>query len=50
MQIIFREIKSKIIFLQSKNPDFPAHVHDDIELVYTKHGWGTAYCDGKNIP
>lgn len=47
MQTIFREIKSKIIFQQKTNPDFPAHVHDDIELVYTKHGRGTAYCDGK---
>lgn len=47
MQTIFREIKSKIIFDKKSNPDFPAHVHDDIELVYTKHGRGTAYCDGK---
>ena len=47
MQPIFREIKSKIIFRKCTNPDFPAHVHDDIELVYTKHGQGTAYCDGK---
>lgn len=47
MQTIFREIKSNIIFRKSTNPDFPAHVHDDIELVYTKHGGGTAFCDGK---
>lgn len=47
MHAIFREIKPKIIFKKRKNLDFPAHVHDDIELVYTKHGQGTAYCDGK---
>jgi len=47
MQTIFREIKSKIIFKKRINPNFPAHVHDDIELTYTKHGRGTAYCDGK---
>lgn len=47
MQAIFREIKSKIIFHQKTNPNFPAHVHDDIELLYTQKGRGTAYCDGK---
>ena len=47
MQTIFREIKSKICFRQIINPDFPAHVHDDIEMIYTKRGQGTAYCDGK---
>jgi AraC-like DNA-binding protein len=47
MQTVFREIKSQIIFQQRTNPNFPAHVHDNIELVYTKKGRGTAYCDGK---
>lgn len=47
MQEIFRETKSKITLRKSNNPNFPAHVHDDIELVYTKQGCGTAYCDGK---
>ena len=47
MQTFFRETKSKISFRQINNPNFPAHVHDDIEMVYTKHGRGTAYCDGK---
>lgn len=47
MQQIFREIKSNIDFRKNSNPDFPAHVHDDIELVYTKRGKGIAYCDGK---
>jgi len=44
---VFREIKPNISFYQSKNPRFPAHIHDEIELVYTKHGQGTAYCDDK---
>ena len=47
MQQIFRETKSRITFWSRKNPNFPAHVHDDIELVYIKRGSGTAYCDGK---
>lgn len=47
MQTIFREIKSNITFRKRTNPEFSAHVHDDIELVYTKHGRGTAWCDGK---
>ena len=47
MEQIFREIKGKIAFSISRNLHFPAHVHDDIELVYTRKGGGTAYCDGK---
>lgn len=47
MEQIFREIKGNLAFQISRNPKFPAHVHDDIELVYTKKGGGTAYCDGK---
>lgn len=47
MENIFREIKIKSIFTHRHNLNFPAHVHDDIELVYIKKGSGTAYCDGK---
>lgn len=47
MSQIFREIKSHITFRLSENPDFPAHIHDDIELVFVKHGRGIAGCDGK---
>lgn len=47
MQEIFREIKPEIVFLTRENPEFPAHIHDEIELIYTKCGQGTAYCDGK---
>lgn len=47
MEQIFRETKGRITFFESKNPDFPAHVHDDMELVYVKIGCGTAWCDGK---
>ena len=31
--LIFREVKKQIIFGSRNNLDFPAHVHDDIELV-----------------
>jgi len=47
MQEIFREIKSTISFAKRANVDFPAHIHDDLELVYTIHGSGTASCNGK---
>lgn len=47
MEQIFREIKSQFYFRQRSSIDFPAHVHDDIELVFVKKGDGTAWCDGK---
>lgn len=47
MQKIFREIQKKIIFESRDFLNFPAHIHDDIELVLVKKGGGTAYCDGK---
>ena len=47
MQQIFRETKSRISFRSGPGLNFPAHIHDDIELVYVKHGTGSAYCDGK---
>ncbi len=47
MQEIFREIKSKVVFYYTKQLDFPAHFHEDIELVYVRQGKGVAFCDGK---
>ena len=47
MEQIFRETKTQISFHKSTSPDFPAHIHDDIELIFTKSGRGTAWCDGK---
>ncbi len=47
MQKVFREIKEKIIFESRDYLDFPAHIHENIELVLTKEGGGTAYCGGK---
>jgi len=47
VQQIFRETKSRIEFRKGAVLNFPAHIHDDIELVYVKSGSGTAYCDGK---
>lgn len=47
MEKIFREIKKRIEFANSKNLNFPPHIHDDIELVFVKKGRATAYCDGK---
>lgn len=47
MQKIFRETKTQITFRKGPWLNFPAHVHNDIELVYVKAGSGTAGCDGK---
>lgn len=47
MQNIFREVKTRITFERRKGLDFPAHIHDDIELVYVVRGGGLAYCDGR---
>ena len=47
MPQIFRETKSQVTLKYRPTLDFPPHVHDDIELVYVKHGCGNAYCDGK---
>lgn len=46
MEKIFREVKEKIYFDIREDLDFPAHIHEDIELVFVKEGSGTAYCDG----
>ena len=47
MKKIFREVKGKITLNTTAYLNFPAHVHDDIELVYVRRGGGTAWCDGK---
>ncbi len=47
MQKIFREIKKQPSVAKIKSLNFPAHIHDDIELVFVIKGGGTAYCDGK---
>lgn len=47
MQKVFREVKHQIFFSKAKGINFPAHVHQDIELVLTLKGGGTAFCDGK---
>lgn len=44
---IFRENRPQITYFMRKKADFPAHIHDDIELVYVKKGRGIAWCDGK---
>ena len=47
MEKIFREVKGQIAFRKNAHLNYPAHVHDDIELVYVQGGGGTAWCDGK---
>ena len=46
---VFREIsdiKGNLHFRLENKVDFFAHIHEDIELVYVKHGEATAYCNG----
>ena len=46
---VFREIsdvKGSLHFKFEKKIDFFAHIHEDIELVYVKHGEATAFCNG----
>lgn len=47
MQNTFRETKTDIVFTINKELNFPAHIHDDIELVFVKQGGGEAFCNGK---
>ena len=47
MQDFFRENKTRLSFEKTNSLNFPAHIHDDIELIYTKKGGATAFCDGK---
>lgn len=47
MRQIFRETKSRISFFERTTLNFPAHIHDEIELVYVKRGGGTACREGE---
>lgn len=47
MYEIFREFKTEITFSKTSYIDFPAHVHEDFELVYVIKGKGEVICDGK---
>lgn len=47
MKKVYREIKTKIQFEEVDNLDFAAHIHEDIEVMYIKKGYGIGYCDGK---
>jgi len=48
MENIFRELRNKPVFRKKDCPDFPNHIHEDLELLYVKKGSGTAFCDGKS--
>lgn len=47
MNKVFRQIKKGISFTKGDTLDYPAHIHEDIELVFVKKGGGNAYCEGK---
>ncbi len=47
MQETFRETKKDIVFTVNKELNFPAHIHEDIELVFVMNGGGQAFCNGK---
>lgn len=44
----FREVNTRLYLSKDSNVNFPAHIHDDVELVYVIEGSGTAFCDGKH--
>jgi|GEM_PF-1073008 len=46
MEAVFRETKREITFFNTVQLDYPAHIHEDVELVYIKKGTAVAYCDG----
>ena len=48
MQNTFRETKTDIVFTVNKELNFPAHIHDDIELVFVINGGGEGFCNGKS--
>lgn len=47
MRKVFRETKQEPAFYSTKQLDYPAHIHEDIELVFVKRGFSIAYCDGR---
>ena len=47
MENIFRQVQTNIIFKIQRNVTYPAHIHEDIELIYVKKGSCTAFCDGR---
>lgn len=40
-------MKSKIRFRLQHGVNYPAHIHEDIELIYVKKGHCVAFCDGR---
>ena len=42
-----REIKNSLHFKSSERIDFPAHIHEEIELVFVKKGESSAFCNGE---
>ena len=47
MEHVFRQVMAKIEFQYKSSIDYPAHLHEDIELVYVRKGRCTAFCDGR---
>ena len=47
MENIFRQVKAKIEFYSRHTIDYPAHIHEDMELIYVKKGCCSAFCGGK---
>ena len=46
MDNFFREVWTKLYLRKDDNVNFPAHIHDEVELVYVIRGGGKAFCDG----
>ena len=50
MEKIFREVRkfdSNVSLTKNERIKFPAHVHEEIEIIFVKRGGGTGFCDGR---
>jgi len=42
---VFRENKKDFEILPHGNPNFPPHIHEDIEIIFIRQGEGYGFCD-----
>lgn len=49
MSVAYREIKNAIQFELVDNIDYEAHIHEDIEIMFSRKGSGYTHCNGKKF-
>lgn len=50
MYPVFRENKSRIQIASGGNPNYPPHLHEELELIYMQKGSGIGFCNGDAYP